>query len=297
MFLTIDLNHSAEKCTRKLVRMNIPSGQEMEVCQIILNNCAQKRRYDPFFGLLGQRLCLLKTEYIECFEKAFQDQYDLAHHLENVKLKNVPKFFAYMLVTNSISWSVYENQQSIGQINTNLLALFRTMFLTIDLNHSTEKCTRKLVRMNIPSGQEMEVLRCICLTEEDTTSSSRVYIKSLFLELVKSLGGFNELNNCLTDPTLTEYFQGLFPRDNPKNTKFSINFFASIGLDGLTNELQEFLRTNPTPTPPVPAALSIKEKEDDHENQGHIEALHRELQIQQQNKQDKKNKKNSHHMV
>ncbi|CAF4222980.1 unnamed protein product, partial [Rotaria sordida] len=106
MFLTIDLNHSAEKCTRKLVRMNIPSGQEMEVCQIILNNCAQKRRYDPFFGLLGQRLCLLKTEYIECFEKAFQDQYDLAHHLENVKLKNVPKFFAYMLVTNSISWSV-----------------------------------------------------------------------------------------------------------------------------------------------------------------------------------------------
>ncbi|CAF1044388.1 unnamed protein product [Rotaria sordida] len=237
MFLTIDLNHSAEKCTRKLVRMNIPSGQEMEVCQIILNNCAQKRRYDPFFGLLGQRLCLLKTEYIECFEKAFQDQYDLAHHLENVKLKNVPKFFAYMLVTNSISWSVY------------------------------------------------------------TTSSSRIYIKSLFLELVKSLGGFNELNNCLTDPTLTEYFQGLFPRDNPKNTKFSINFFASIGLDGLTNELREFLRTNPTPTPPVPAALSIKEKEDDHENQGHIEALHRELQIQQQNKQDKKNKKNSHHMV
>ncbi|CAF1390163.1 unnamed protein product [Rotaria sordida] len=106
-----------------------------------------------------------------------------------------------------------ENQQSISdQINTNFLALFRTMFLTIDLNHSAEKCTH-------------------------TTSSSRVYIKSLFLELVKSLGGFNELNNCLTDPTLTEYFQGLFPRDNPKNTKFSINFFASIGLDGLTNEL------------------------------------------------------------
>ncbi|CAF1390144.1 unnamed protein product [Rotaria sordida] len=131
-----------------------------------------------------------------------------------MKMNQVPVHQIMMKKKNKmIEYKVNENQQSISdQINTNFLALFRTMFLTIDLNHSAEKCTH-------------------------TTSSSRVYIKSLFLELVKSLGGFNELNNCLTDPTLTEYFQGLFPRDNPKNTKFSINFFASIGLDGLTNEL------------------------------------------------------------
>ena len=29
-------------------------------------------------------------------------------------------------------------------------------------------------------------------------------------------------------------FEGLMPRDNPKNTRFSINFFTSIGLGGLT---------------------------------------------------------------
>lgn len=29
-------------------------------------------------------------------------------------------------------------------------------------------------------------------------------------------------------------FEGLFPRDNPKNTRFAINFFTSIGLGGLT---------------------------------------------------------------
>ena len=34
--------------------------------------------------------------------------------------------------------------------------------------------------------------------------------------------------------TLVEYFEGIFPRDNPKNTRFSINFFTSIGLGGLT---------------------------------------------------------------
>jgi len=29
-------------------------------------------------------------------------------------------------------------------------------------------------------------------------------------------------------------FDGLFPRDDPKNTRFAINFFTSIGLGGLT---------------------------------------------------------------
>ncbi len=30
------------------------------------------------------------------------------------------------------------------------------------------------------------------------------------------------------------YFEGLFPRDNPRNTRFAINFFTAIGLGGLT---------------------------------------------------------------
>ena len=39
--------------------------------------------------------------------------------------------------------------------------------------------------------------RCIRITEDDTTSSSRVYIKNLFLELAEFLG-LTKLNNRLT---------------------------------------------------------------------------------------------------
>lgn len=45
--------------------------------------------------------------------------------------------------------------------------------------------------------------------------------------------------------TLQEAFSGVFPRDNPKNTRFSINFFTSIGLGGLTDELREHLKQMP----------------------------------------------------
>lgn len=45
--------------------------------------------------------------------------------------------------------------------------------------------------------------------------------------------------------TLQGAFSGVFPRDNPRNTRFSINFFTSIGLGGLTNELREHLKQMP----------------------------------------------------
>ena len=43
-----------------------------------------------------------------------------------------------------------------------------------------------------------------------------------------------KLNERILDPFMREFFAGLFPKDNPRNTRFAINFFTSIGLGGLT---------------------------------------------------------------
>jgi pre-mRNA-splicing factor CWC22 len=40
------------------------------------------------------------------FEKLFQDQYETVHRLEHVQLRTVTKFFAQLLISNAISWSV-----------------------------------------------------------------------------------------------------------------------------------------------------------------------------------------------
>lgn len=57
--------------------------------------------------------------------------------------------------------------------------------------------------------------------------------------------GIQLLNERLTDPTMQDSFESIFPRDNPKNTRFSINFFTSIGLGGLTENLREYLKNMP----------------------------------------------------
>jgi pre-mRNA-splicing factor CWC22 len=57
--------------------------------------------------------------------------------------------------------------------------------------------------------------------------------------------GLIKLNQRLQDPQLAEWFAGIFPRDTPKNMRFSINFFTSIGLGGLTDALREHLAALP----------------------------------------------------
>ncbi|GAM37821.1 nuclear mRNA splicing protein [Talaromyces pinophilus] len=73
------------------------------------------------------------------------------------------------------------------------------------------------------------VLSLIHLNEEETTSSSRIFIKILFQDLAEHMG-MAKLKERLTDPVLRPSFDGLFPLDNPRNTRFSINYFTSIAI-------------------------------------------------------------------
>jgi len=50
--------------------------------------------------------------------------------------------------------------------------------------------------------------------------------------------GLEKLNEKFSKEEDTEYFQGLFPIDHPKNTRFAINFFTSIGVGALTDQLR-----------------------------------------------------------
>ncbi|XP_039313644.1 pre-mRNA-splicing factor CWC22 homolog [Solenopsis invicta] len=195
IYLTISSSNVFEECAHKLLKMQLKPGQEIELCHMVLDCCAEKRTYEKFFGLLAGRFCAINKVYVRRFEQIFRDSYQTIHRLDTNKLRNVSKFFAHLLFTDSISWSV---------------------------------------------------LSCIKLNEENTTSSNRIFIKILFQELSEYMG-LAKLNGRVKDITLQEVFEGLFPRNDPKNTRFAINFFTSIGLGGLTDDLRERLKSHPKP--------------------------------------------------
>ncbi|KAL3819849.1 hypothetical protein ACJIZ3_005754 [Penstemon smallii] len=193
IYLTIMSSVDFEEAGHKLLKIKLEPGQEMELCIMLLECCSQERTYLRYYGLLGQRFCMINKIHQVNFETCFVQQYSMIHRLETNKLRNVAKFFAHLLGTDALPW---------------------------------------------------HVLSYIRLTEEDTTSSSRIFIKILFQELSEHFG-IRLLNERLSDPAMQESFDSIFPKDNPKNTRFAINFFTSIGLGGITENLREYLKNMP----------------------------------------------------
>ena len=177
-----------EECCHKLLKQNVREGLEGEMVNMIIECCVQERTYLKFYGLLSERLCLLKDVYKHNYEKQFDLQYMKLHRLETNKLRNLANLYGHLLYTEAIDWMV---------------------------------------------------LGVIKLTEEDTTASSRIFLKIMFQEL-NNLLGEEKLKEKMLAGAKDQYV-GMFCRENPTYTRFCINFFTAIGLGYLTDDLRSFL--------------------------------------------------------
>ncbi|KAF8328865.1 uncharacterized protein EI90DRAFT_3063826 [Cantharellus anzutake] len=193
IYLTIMNSLNYEEAVHKLMKVDLQEGQEIELCNMIIECCSQERTYSKFYGLVGERFCRLNRVWCENFEEAFANYYDTIHRYETNRLRNIARFFGHLLSSDAISWALLS-----------------------------------VVRMN----------------EDDTTSSSRIFVKILMQEMNESMG-LEKLADRFKDPSLQEHFTQLFPMDNPKNTRFSINYFTSIGLGVVTEAMREHLQNAP----------------------------------------------------
>ena len=189
VYLVITSSVDSEECANKLLKLKTRPGQEAEVCKMMVECCMHERTYLRFYGLLAQKFCQMDVLYQDKFQELFREYYQTIHRCETNMLRNTAKFFAHLMFTDSIVWSV---------------------------------------------------LSIVHLTEEDTTSSSRIFLKILFQEITEELG-LSELTKRLQDPEFHLAYAGLFLKDIPKHTRFSINFFTSIGLGAVTEDLRRFL--------------------------------------------------------
>ncbi|EJD53001.1 MIF4G-domain-containing protein [Auricularia subglabra TFB-10046 SS5] len=85
------------------------------------------------------------------------------------------------------------------------------------------------------------VLTVVKMNEDDTTSSSRIFLKIMLQEVNEQMG-LKMLTERFKDPEVKESCRGMFPMDNPKNTRFAINYFTSVGLGAITDEMREHLK-------------------------------------------------------
>ena len=200
IYLTIMSSIDPEECCHKLMRLQLPAGQEPELPSMVIECCAQEKTYSKFYGLIGERFAKINRLWTDQFEQQFTKYYDTIHRYETNRLRNIARFFGHLISSDAIGW---------------------------------------------------HVLSVIHLNEEETTSSSRIFIKILFQDLSETMG-MPKLQARLKDDALRPYFEGLFPHGNARNMRFSINYFTSIGMGAVTEEMREYLQNMPKPALPAP---------------------------------------------
>lgn len=210
IYLTIMSSLDFEEAVHKMLKINLPVGQEPELPSMIVECCSQERTYSKFYGLIGERFAKLNRLWTDLFERSFATYYETIHRYETNRLRNIARFFGHLLSSDAVGW---------------------------------------------------HVLSIVHLNEEETTSSSRIFIKILFQDLAEALG-MSKLQARLKDDLLHPSYDGIFPTDNPRSTRFSINYFTSIGMGALTEGMREHLKNAPKPAaimPPKPASDSDSE--------------------------------------
>lgn len=64
-------------------------------------------------------------------------------------------------------------------------------------------------------------------------------------EVAENIGMETLARKMATDEQIMPHLTGIFPKDTVENARFSVNFFTSIGLGILTEDLREFLKNAP----------------------------------------------------
>ncbi|KAJ2851393.1 pre-mRNA-splicing factor cwc22 [Coemansia brasiliensis] len=194
IYLAIMSSISFEEATHKLLKIEIRPSEEKELCNMVIECCSQERTYKNLYGLIGERLCKLNRSWANGFMDAFGSCYENIHRYETNHLRNIAHFFAHLLASEALNWSV---------------------------------------------------LKSVVLTEEATTSSSRIFLKIMLQDMAENLG-LKTLNEKLNDPKIADAVVGMFPSSDAKSIRFAINYYTSIGMGAITEEMREWLKTAPS---------------------------------------------------
>ncbi|KAJ2756648.1 pre-mRNA-splicing factor cwc22 [Coemansia pectinata] len=98
----------------------------------------------------------------------------------------------------------------------------------------------------VTGALHLSVLQVVVLTEESTTSSSRIFLKIVLQDMAEELG-MKTLNDRLksADYKVAEAVKGMFPSNNVQTMRFAINYYTSIGLGAITEEMREQIKELP----------------------------------------------------
>ena len=109
IYLTIMSSIDFEETVHKILKLSIPQGLHIEVCNMIGECCAQEKAFQRHYGLIAERLCKLNTVlWATCYERSFVHFYGQIHRYDTNQIRNIALLFAHLLETEAVAWSLFD---------------------------------------------------------------------------------------------------------------------------------------------------------------------------------------------
>jgi len=107
IYLTIVSSVDYQEVVHKLLALKLHKPDEIrEITNMVVESCANERSMIKMYAAAGQQLCQVNREYKRAYEELFKKYYETIHLYGTIQLNNIAKFFAHLLYTDSIHWSV-----------------------------------------------------------------------------------------------------------------------------------------------------------------------------------------------
>lgn len=299
IYLTIMSTLSFEECAHRLIKLQQQqcANKEKLFASMVLQCCSEEKTYIPFYGLVAERLIKINEKWEDVFMEVFAEIYSTSHMFELSRLRNIAKFFAHILSTNVLPWDVFAGVQVTETDTTSssrifLKVLFQEMLSTLGFNELKKRLTivpviiteeqalnsinkkeeikkrqlelRKqklnddnneehdIEKENIDNDDDIESLdSALSSSEFDSDISDneyeRIVERKRKLKMIKNIK--KEIEILKDEIMLNNPYSGLFPMSklngkSKDDTRFSINFFTSIGLGALTIEMRDYLKNS-----------------------------------------------------
>ena len=140
LYLTIMSSVSSEECTHKIAKLRIPEGCENELCNMLVECCSNERSYLRYYGLMGQRFCMMHRKYQNAFDEVFHTQVTNTLSNDGNTLSNDVSNLSsilLLLLSRNITLYYYLNNSLLVVITLYSLPL---PWSCLSILHSTPRC-------------------------------------------------------------------------------------------------------------------------------------------------------------
>jgi nucleolar MIF4G domain-containing protein 1 len=92
----------------RLLRLNLKARQEREIVHVLAVCCRDCKTYNPFFALLGNKLCEFRPSFKFTFQLHFWDAFKMLQDMQANNIRNLARLCADLVTRFSLSLSIFK---------------------------------------------------------------------------------------------------------------------------------------------------------------------------------------------